>query len=574
MKWNFGVNPFIKALGLFLCLTYGQLSAVNAQPLVCGSVFTLEASAASKAGAQFILNRKTPDHTAPQVTRAAEASKQLTGKTLTKPVEKIQAWLSRYETWLKKAQTNSRTQELMIETLNKEFVIKKSEIPEAYYDLQVRIYRETGRGELKLTPQNRDYLAEVVVADQKSSLKSWIDVMFLSPEFNHYPMWSKVWAFQGMTKLGKYDFESGVFATRGKGQTAPFPTVDKAALQITLDAMIAKVNNQQLNQVTDPTTLSLLDGANFGKIFGRSVFVEINRKLETLSIDGKWIKYDRGSDSKALVDSLACKNTGWCTAQAATAKKQLSDGDFYVYYSMNEHGQATEPRIAIRMDGDRIGEVRGIAKDQNLDDKIVKTDILDNKLKEFGAEGELYKKRSAHMKMLGLVEQKHLKELPLTTEEIKFLYEIDEVIVGFGHKKDPRIEALRSTRNMKQDLATALGLREDQISTAEAELNREGIVAHWGNINLGKVTSVPGGLKLPKEVYGDIDLSLSWAHELRLPEIMRGNLSLNKLRSPKGLVLPRVITGDISLLKLQTTENVKFPEIMNGKLLLPPGVSK
>lgn len=562
------------ALGLFLCLTYGQPSAVNAQPASCNAIFTSEASADSKAGAQFLLSRKTPDHTAPQVSRAAEAYKQLTGKTLTKPVEKIQAWLERYDTWLNRAQTDSRAQELMTETLNKEFVIKKSEIPEAYYDLQVRIYRDTGRGELKLTPQNREYLAEIVVADQKSSLKAWIDIMFLSPEFNHYPMWSKVWAFQGMTKLGKYDFETGIFATRGKGQTAPFPTVDKVALQNTLDAMIAKVNNRPLDQIKDPTTLTLLDGANFGKIFGRSVFVEINRKLETLSIDGKWVKYDRGSDSKPLVDSLACKNTGWCTAQTATANKQLQDGDFYVYYSMNEQGQATEPRIAIRMDGDRIGEVRGIAKDQNLDDKIVKTDILDNKLKEFGAEGELYKKRNAHMKMLGLVEQKHLKDLPLTTEEIKFLYEINEAIVGFGHKKDPRIDAIRATRNAKQDLSNALNVREDQISTAEAELHREGIVVHWGNINLSKVASIPGGLKLPKEVYGDITLSLSWAHDLRLPEIMRGNLTMDKLRSPKGLVLPRVMMGDISLLKLQTTENVKFPETMTGQLILPKGVSK
>ncbi|WP_413574491.1 hypothetical protein ACLVWU_09710 [Bdellovibrio sp. HCB290] len=574
MKWKFGVNHLTTALGLFLCLTYGQSSAVNAQPLSCNTVFTSEASAESKAGAQFLLSRKTPDHTAPEVTRAAKAYKQLTGKTLAKPIEKIQAWLERYNTWLNKTQTDSRSKELLIATLYKEFVIPKAEIPEAYYELQVRIYSETGRGELKLTHKNKEYLAEVVVADQKSSLKTWIDTLLLSPEFSHYPMWSKIWAFQGMTKLGKYDFESGEFSTRTKGQTAPFPTVDKVALQNTLDAMIAKVENRSLDQITDPKVLMLLESSNFGKIFGRSVFTEINRKLETLSIDGKWIKYDRGSDPKPLVDSLVCKNTGWCTAQPATAANQLKDGDFYVYYSMNEQGKATEPRIAIRMDGDRIGEVRGIAKDQNLDDKIIKTDILDNKLKEFGAEGELYKKRNSHMKLLSLVEQKHLKDLPLTTEEINFLYEINETILGFGHKKDPRIEAIRITRNVKQDLSTALKVREDQISTSITELRREGILVHWGDVNLSKMSSVPGGLKLPKEVYGDIELSLSWAHDLRLPEIMRGNLTMNKLRSPKGLVLPRTITGDISLLKLQTTENVKLPEYMIGNLILPEGMSK
>ncbi|WP_413581564.1 hypothetical protein [Bdellovibrio sp. HCB288] len=569
MKWKFGVNHFTKVFGLFLCLTYGQLSAVNAQPPLCTSVFAQESAADTKSGAQFLLSRKTPDHTSPGVTRAAEVHKLITGKALSKPVEKIQNWIARYESWLGLNQANSRAQRLVTEKLNQEFVIKKSDIPEAYYELQARIYLETGRGVLKLTPENREYLAQVVIADQKSSLKSWIDHILFSTESMNYPMWVKIWAFQGMTKLGKFDFETGVFANRGKGQTAPFPTLDKVALQKTLDAMMAKVNNRSLDKIEDPETLSLLDGANFGKIFGRSVFVEINRKLETLSIDGKWVKYNQGSSPKPLVDSLACKNTGWCTQQPATAAKQLRDGDFYVYYSMNEHGQPTEPRIAIRMEGDRIGEVRGIAKEQNLDDKIVKTDILDNKLKEFGAEGELYKKRNAHMKLLGLVEQKHLKNLPLTNEEIMFLYETGEIIQGFGHKKDPRIDAIRATRNIKKDLSTALNVREDQISTSDSELYREGIQVHWGDVTLNKVSNVTGGLKLPKMVFGDIDLSLSWAHDLRLPEVMRGNLFLDKLKSPKGLVLPEIMRGDISLRKIKSLEKVQLPREFTGRLITP-----
>ncbi|UYL08109.1 aminopeptidase [Bdellovibrio sp. SKB1291214] len=40
MNWKLGANHLTAALGLFLCLTYGQLSAVNAQPPVCAHVFS------------------------------------------------------------------------------------------------------------------------------------------------------------------------------------------------------------------------------------------------------------------------------------------------------------------------------------------------------------------------------------------------------------------------------------------------------------------------------------------------------------------------------------------------------
>src|SRR3989338_2708750 len=43
-------------------------------------------------------------------------------------------------------------------------------------------------------------------------------------------------------------------------------------------------------------------------------------------------------------------------------------GDFYVYYTNDSSGEPTQPRLAIRMDGDnRIGEVRGILPHQGVE---------------------------------------------------------------------------------------------------------------------------------------------------------------------------------------------------------------
>ena len=92
--------------------------------------------------------------------------------------------------------------------------------------------------------------------------------------------------------------------------------------------------------------------------------------------------YRQGSDHLPLVNSLKGMNTGWCTAGEKTAEAQLRDGDLHVYYSIDQNNKLTIPRIAIRMEGNRIGEVRGVAADQNLDSAIAGADILQMKLAE------------------------------------------------------------------------------------------------------------------------------------------------------------------------------------------------
>ena len=75
--------------------------------------------------------------------------------------------------------------------------------------------------------------------------------------------------------------------------------------------------------------------------------------------EGIWVKYEQGSNYKKLRQSLQGKNTGWCTAGEETCKIQIKNGDFYVYYTKDEKGEYTEPRITIRMEGtNTIGEVR------------------------------------------------------------------------------------------------------------------------------------------------------------------------------------------------------------------------
>ena len=85
---------------------------------------------------------------------------------------------------------------------------------------------------------------------------------------------------------------------------------------------------------------------------------------------GEWKLYPQVSDPQPLVDSLEGYPLEWCTANVDTASSQLQGGDFYVYYSIDHLGEANIPRVAIRMDGNNIAEVRGITANQNLDPYI------------------------------------------------------------------------------------------------------------------------------------------------------------------------------------------------------------
>jgi hypothetical protein len=87
-----------------------------------------------------------------------------------------------------------------------------------------------------------------------------------------------------------------------------------------------------------------------------------SKEFVKTSGDGTWLKFNGGSNtteeeiSKNSIElSQLVQNTYWCTK--TNSKSQLDDGDFYVYVTKN-NGEIF-PRIAIRMEEDLVGEVRG-----------------------------------------------------------------------------------------------------------------------------------------------------------------------------------------------------------------------
>ncbi len=444
----------------------------------------------------FLKSKYADFHVSPEIKAVASRTEVKTGKKVSeKPEVRIQNYLdylkdslglpdedrsAETSTHRFEADNRTRTEKLtrFKSVLHDKYVIKPDQIPDAYFALQQRIAREQGHGDIEITPEMRAQHAEVVIADQTGSLDNWTDYL-ASPDAT-YPDWLKYWAMRSILSIGAYDKEKKVFEKRSKDTVKPFPDIDREALAYVLDAMEKKYSDSREHgpyQTEDEYTQQeqwreLLKGENFAKLYAYAIEKVTPASKDQLSTTaGEWIKYPKGSDHMPLVQSLQGHGTGWCTAGESTAKTQLQNGDFYVYYSMNQKGQAVIPRAAIRMQENSIAEVRGIAAEQNLDSHI--GGVVQQKLTEF-PDGKVYEQKNQDMKDLTALESKIKAEKQLTREDLIFLYEIDNPIQGFGYQKDPRIAELRKTRkDVNFDACLIFNCLPEQIAHNEQEVNEK-----------------------------------------------------------------------------------------------------
>lgn len=319
------------------------------------------------------------------------------------------------------------------------YVIKIEDIPNSYWETQQRIALERGYGHIEYTKSLKRKEAKQIIEEQKRSLETWIN--YLMKENTSYPMWTRYWAFQGMLKLGKYDKGNGTFSKRSKGTTSPFIGLNAEALAHTIGTV---QNYYEGKSIDDKELEELIKSGNFGKIYSYNMWklIENEKKNQNNKIDtddGIW-KVFKKKDTKKLVKALEGKGTGWCIAGESVARDYLKTGDIHIYFTEDQNGEYTMPRVCIRQENENIAEVRGIEKDQNLESAMI--DITDKKLDEF-YDKDIYKKKVSDMKELTSIYNTGKNKGKLTDKEYIFLYEIEHEIEGFGWEKDPRIEELK-----------------------------------------------------------------------------------------------------------------------------------
>ena len=459
-----------------------------------------------------------------------------------------------------------------IDTLKKmyydKYVINEENIPDSYYKHQEEMYLERGFGHIEIPEDEKRELNEIIINDQKKSLDKWLDY-FLSSDSNYIPYWAKYWAFQGMLKLGNFNKETGKYTKRTKHTVSKFADLNREALALSIDTLLKYLDKKDIN---DKELEQLVKTGSF-----QSIYTYITNKLLSNSQNivkrnhGKWIKYNKGrlEDAKKLAESLQGYNTGWCTAGESTAISQVCGGDsyiggdFYVYYTLDENDEYKVPRIAIRMEDDSIGEIRGIADHQNLEPEM--EEVVKDKIKDFPDKDEYYKKVN-DMEMLTKIYKKHNNNEELTKEEIRFLYELDYKIEGFGYDEDPRIEEIIEDRNAKKDLSIALNLKENQIALNQYELTNDTI---YYNSSLNLFNKFDYSKKMPEIINGELLLrNFSFYNKsLKLPKIVRGNLTILGLISSVGLELPDLIEGPLTIYDLKSANGLKINKVLGSIVL-------
>jgi len=441
------------------------------------------------------LKQKYNLHNSEEVEVAALRTKQKTGEKIPQnPDDRIQNYLDRLERLTldpekeqsKKTLNNeSRPRALALlreMVMNKYVRPNKEKMAEGAARVEERAARERGieahYGEAELEQRG-----EIAVADLEKSLDNWI--MYLSDQNEPYPTWFRYYAFRNVLDMGDFDKDKGEFTKRSQGSTKLFPDIDRGALAFVEERIEAAKDYATLEKIqraqkaTETPVDQLLTKAqaeafakmSFSKQYTEGIKQngEITPEMREVT-EGKWVKYQQGTDPTSLWSSLQNKGTAWCTKGFGTAETQLNGGDFYVYYTNDKTGKAAIPRIAIRMQEDGIGEVRGVADNQqNLEGNM--TEIAEAKMNELPGV-ESYLKKSGDMKQLTAIDKKVKQGQELDRNELVFLYEINSKVEGFGYQRDQRIQEIISTRNPKEDAPIVLECEPKEIVYSEEDYSQ------------------------------------------------------------------------------------------------------
>lgn len=300
----------------------------------------------------------------------------------------------------------------------------------------------------------RDYFRrqrEISRADQGGGLAQWAE--HLNDEVAEYPDWFKHYVWGSVLKLGQFNKHKQQFDKRSRNTAARYPELNPEALAYTFDA-IQKVKIEKDPAAAgdnDEELQRLLRGTNFSKIYTHALHEATSNAPEVREdTRGSWVKFDQTENPdeiRNMTESLHGHNTGWCTAGEGTAAKQLEDNNFYIYYSRDENGEDTVPRVAIRMKAGRfkkagrVAEIRGIGPDQNLEG--VMSDTTYDKLRELPG-GKNHLAKIEKMQRLTAIDNRLEAdpEANLTYGELHFLRELYENNAGIGYERDPRIDKL------------------------------------------------------------------------------------------------------------------------------------
>ena len=405
-------------------------------------------------------------------------------------------------------------------------VMDYEDIPDAYWKQQEQILRDNGQGR-ELSRDEKENLAEDIIEKQRESINTWSN--YLGDKDCPYPLWFKIYAFDGVSKMGLINKETKEFEKRDKSTVASFPTLDPevlAKVYRNINEFYGVDKEDWLAQHPDDEKLvSLVKSGNFPKLYAKELFetktiIKTPEKPE--DIEGDWFTYQLGDEDEL---AKAAEGTGWCIADPNVAHNYLEYGNYghsrnegideesnskakFIIFKLKApnslDGYSTNGVASIRLDPDsKVTEVSGLNEGQAIEDSLIPT-VKEKVLSLPG--GKEFLQKFEDKQTLIRLDHKLQNGEDLTKEELSFLYELDRPIATLDtyNSKDPRITELRKKYDLEYAFEKGVDVNKMVASLGSYDLmqNLDTFIKHDVNINI-----IVSNLE-PKDVARNLDTLL------------------------------------------------------------------
>ena len=312
---------------------------------------------------------------------------------------------------------------------------------------------------------NKDY--ERLRQDQVDSINSWTE--YLSNKEVSFPTWFKIYTFNSVIKMGRYNQLDGKYENRDKSTIAPYPKVSPAALALTLDAVndfFGQDKEKWFTEHTDDDQLNaIVKSGNFGKIythFFKETYKPIPTPERTEDIKGEWFDFYPGQETEL---AEAAQGTPWCIASehqgAYYLKTNLNIANnkarFRLFKLENESsvdGTSKTACASIRFNTEgKVDEISGLKNGdrQTVEDSLIP--IVEQEVLKYPLNPEKhFKEKFRDKKELIRLQDKAKKGEEITLDEYAFLYEKNREIFTLDTYKGPdlKIAELRNIYNLSR----------------------------------------------------------------------------------------------------------------------------
>ena len=398
------------------------------------------------------------------------------------------AYLSRLDRMIEKH--GDALEQKLWEASAENLVMDYEDIPDAYWKQQEQILRDNGQGR-ELSRSEKEILADDLIEKQRESITSWTN--YLGDKNCPYPLWFKVYAFDGISKMSNaLNLDDANYDRRDHTTALSFPKLNAEILA----KVYRQINNfygvdkeDWLKKNSDDEKLvSLVKSANFPKLYAKELLdtkVILKTPERAEDVHGDWFEYKLG-DEEEIAD--LAEGTRWCVVDPNVAHNYLTYGQFinpgednnyddddwedddqteypeakFIIFRLEDPNSpgvyASNGSASIRLDPDgMVAEVSGLGEGQAIEDALVPT-VKKKTLSLPG--GEKYLQKFDDKQTLIRLDKKMKKGQDLTKEELSFLYELDRPIATLDtyNRRDPRIPELKEKYNVEYALEKGLDI--------------------------------------------------------------------------------------------------------------------